>query len=41
VDDQQQSRWRPTEIREWAGVAVALMTVAILIGYLFGITLWD
>jgi uncharacterized protein YjbI with pentapeptide repeats len=42
VDDQQQSRWRPTRRQLlWAGAAVALLTIAILIGYRYGITLWD
>jgi uncharacterized protein YjbI with pentapeptide repeats len=42
VDDQQQSRWQPTRQHLlWAGAAVGLLTVAILIGYRYGITLWD
>jgi hypothetical protein len=42
VDDQQQARWRPTRRQLlWASAAVALMTVAVLIGYRYGITLWD
>jgi uncharacterized protein YjbI with pentapeptide repeats len=42
VDQQQQTRWRPT-IRQllWTGVAVTLLAVAILSGYRYGITLWD
>ena len=41
MDDKQQSRWRPTGRQlQWAGVAV-LLTVAVLIGYRYGITLWD
>jgi uncharacterized protein YjbI with pentapeptide repeats len=42
VDDQQQSRWRPTRRQLlWTGAALALLTIAILIGYRYGITLWD
>ncbi len=42
MDDQQQSRWRPTRRQLlWAGAAVALMIGAVLIGYRYGITLWD
>src|SRR5829696_3016723 len=42
VDQQQQSRWQPTRrLLLWAGTAVALLTVAILIGYRYDITLWD
>jgi uncharacterized protein YjbI with pentapeptide repeats len=42
VDPQQQSRWRPNRRQLLgAGVAVGLLTIAILIGYRYGITLWD
>src|SRR5215216_7111873 len=42
VDQQQQSRWRPTRRQLlWASATFALLTVAILIGYRYGITLWD
>jgi hypothetical protein len=42
VDDQQQSRWRPTTGRLLlAGAGVALMIGAVLIGYGYDITLWD
>jgi uncharacterized protein YjbI with pentapeptide repeats len=42
VDEQQQSRWQPTRRQLlWAGVAVGLLTIAILVGYRYGITLWD
>jgi hypothetical protein len=42
VNDQQKSRSRPTRKQLlWAGAAVALLSIAILIGYRYGITLWD
>jgi hypothetical protein len=42
MDDQQQPRWQPTGRQFlWAGAAVTLMTIAVLIGYRYGITLWD
>jgi hypothetical protein len=42
VDDQQQSRWRPTRGQVlWTLALVAVLTVAVLIGYRYGITLWD
>src|SRR5829696_252690 len=42
VDQQQQSRWQPTRrLLLWAGGIVALLTVAVLIGYRYDITLWD
>jgi hypothetical protein len=42
VDDQQQSRWRPTRGQVlWICGVVAALIVAILIGYRYGITLWD
>jgi hypothetical protein len=42
VKDQQQSRSRPTRKQLlWAGAAVALLSIAILIGYRYGIRLWD
>jgi uncharacterized protein YjbI with pentapeptide repeats len=42
VDEQQQSRWRPTRRQLlWAGAAVTILVVAVLIGYRYGITLWD
>jgi hypothetical protein len=42
VYQQRQSRWRPTkrEIR-WIGGILAILSVAVLIGYRYGITLWD
>jgi uncharacterized protein YjbI with pentapeptide repeats len=42
VDQQQQSRWRPTrrQLLWICGVGTALV-VSILIGYRYGITLWD
>src|SRR5829696_2401928 len=42
VDQQQQSRWRPTRRQLlWASATFAFLTLAILIGYRYGITLWD
>jgi uncharacterized protein YjbI with pentapeptide repeats len=42
VDDQKQPRWRPTrEQLLWIGAAVVLLTVAVLVGYRYDITLWD
>jgi uncharacterized protein YjbI with pentapeptide repeats len=42
VDEQQQPRWRPSGWQLlWAGAALAPLTIAILIGYRYGITLWD
>jgi hypothetical protein len=42
VDQQQQSRWRPTKRQVlWTLAIVAVLTVAVLIGYRYGITLWD
>jgi pentapeptide repeat protein len=42
VDDQQQFRWRPTRRQVlWAGAAVSLLTAVVLIGYRYGISLWD
>ena len=42
MDQQEQSRWPPTRRQLlWAGAAVTLLTVAILIGYRYDITLWD
>jgi uncharacterized protein YjbI with pentapeptide repeats len=42
VDQQRQSRWQPTRRQVlWAGAAVGLLTVAILVGYRYDITLWD
>src|SRR5829696_962861 len=42
VDQQEQSHWRLTRRQLlWAGAAVALMIGAVLIGYRYGITLWD
>jgi hypothetical protein len=40
--EQQQSRWRPSRRQVlWASGIVASLTVAVLIGYRYGITLWD
>jgi uncharacterized protein YjbI with pentapeptide repeats len=42
MDQQQQSRWRPTRRQVlWTLGIVAILTVAVLIGYRYGITLWD
>jgi len=42
VDQEQQSRQRTTRRQFlWAGATVGLLTIAILIGYRYGITLWD
>jgi uncharacterized protein YjbI with pentapeptide repeats len=42
VDDQQLPRWRPTGSQLlWAGATVALLTIAVVIGYRYDITLWD
>jgi hypothetical protein len=41
VDQEQQSRWQPTRTQLlWAGATAGLL-IAILIGYRYGITLWD
>ena len=40
--EQQQHRWRPTRGQVlWTLAIVAFLTVAVLIGYLYSITLWD
>src|SRR5215217_5239188 len=40
--DQQQSPWQPTRRQLlWAGASGGLLTIAILIGYRYGTTLWD
>ena len=42
MDQQQQSRWRPTRRQLlWAGGIGAVLTVSVLIGYRYSITLWD
>src|SRR4051794_7965739 len=42
MDDQQQPRWWPTRGQLlWAVGIAAVLTVAVLIGYRYGITLWD
>jgi hypothetical protein len=42
VDQEQQSRWRPTRRQLlWASGIVAVLTGAVLIGYRYDITLWD
>ena len=42
MDEQQQPRWQPTGRQLlWTGGIVAVLAVAILIGYRYGITLWD
>jgi uncharacterized protein YjbI with pentapeptide repeats len=39
---QQQSRWRPARKQLlWTGAAVTILTVAIVIGYRYDVTLWD
>jgi uncharacterized protein YjbI with pentapeptide repeats len=41
-DEQQQSPWQLTRKQVlWASRIVAVLTVAVLIGYRYGITLWD
>jgi uncharacterized protein YjbI with pentapeptide repeats len=42
VHEQKQSRWQPTNSQLlWSGGIVAVLTVAVLIGYRYDITLWD
>jgi uncharacterized protein YjbI with pentapeptide repeats len=42
VDQEQLSRWRPSKGQLlWTGAIVALLIIAILVGYKYGITLWD
>jgi Pentapeptide repeats (8 copies) len=42
MDQQEQPRWRPTRRQlMWAGATAGLLTIAILIGYRYDITLWD
>ena len=42
MDQHQKSLWRPTRRQLlWAGATVGLLTIAILIGYRYDITLWD
>src|SRR5215218_3445796 len=42
VDPQEQSRWRPTRKQVlWTVGIAAVVTVSVLIGYRYGITLWD
>jgi hypothetical protein len=42
MDQQQPSRWWPTRSQVlWTSVMVAVLTAAVLIGYRYGITLWD
>jgi hypothetical protein len=42
VDQQQEPRWRPTRRQLLGAVGiVAFLTVSVLIGYRYGITLWD
>jgi hypothetical protein len=42
VDQQQQPRWQPTRRQLlWAGAAIGLLTIAVLVGYRYGITLWN
>jgi hypothetical protein len=42
MEQEQQPRWPPTRRQIlWASAAVTLMTVAVLIGYHYGITLWN
>jgi hypothetical protein len=41
-DQQQEPRWQPTRRQLlWASGIVAVLTLAVLIGYRYGITLWD
>jgi hypothetical protein len=42
MDQHHQSPWRPTRGQLlWTVAALALLTIAILIGYRYDITLWD
>ena len=42
MDQQQEPRWQPTRRQLlWASGIVAVLTLAVLIGYRYGITLWD
>jgi hypothetical protein len=42
VDQEKQSRWQPTRTQLlWAGATAGLLTIVILIGYRYDITLWD
>jgi hypothetical protein len=42
VDQEQQSPWRPTRRQLlWTGGIIAALAVAVLIGYRYGIMLWD
>src|SRR5215211_1228816 len=42
LEQKQEPRWQPTRRQLlWAGAVVAVLTIAILIGYRYGITLWD
>jgi hypothetical protein len=42
MDQQEQPRWRPTRRQLlWAGATAGLLTIVILIGYRYDITLWD
>jgi hypothetical protein len=42
MDQQHEPRWQPTRKQVlWAGAAIGLLTVAILVGYRYDITLWD
>jgi uncharacterized protein YjbI with pentapeptide repeats len=42
VDQQQEPRWQPTRRQLlWTGVTVGLLSIAVLIGYHYDITLWD
>jgi hypothetical protein len=42
VDGQQQSHWQPTRRQVlWTLGIVVVVTLAVLIGYSYGITLWD
>jgi len=42
VDQQQKGRWRPTRGQVlWTFGIVTGLTIAVLIGYRYGITLWD
>src|SRR5687767_6394101 len=38
---QQSRRWPTSRQLRWAGATVGLLTIAVLIGYRYGITLWD
>ena len=41
-EEEPQSRWRPSRAQLlWAGGMIAVLAISVLIGYRYGITLWD